>query len=217
MPLLKCLLQRGGVDARSLAEIKRRHAQKWSFLGYKFAGANLLLLGGTTPVLGRSDTLSIYSYEGLIPRRLRRGCWFGTIFGWLWSRNFELNYEENLIRLYEDLKNRKWQPGKSQCFIVTKPVRREIFAAPFRDRIVHHILIGRLNTAFEKYFIRDSYACRVGKGTHAAIRKVEHNIKSESNNGHKETYILKLDIKGFFMKTAMPCKRKFIPWDYGSL
>jgi hypothetical protein len=112
---------------------------------------------------------------------------------------FEVNYEENLIQLYEELKERTWRPGKSQCFIVTKPVRREIFAAPFRDRIVHHILIGRLNTAFEKYFIRDSYACRVGKGTHAAIRKVEHNIKSESNNGHKETYILKLDIKGFFM------------------
>ena len=112
---------------------------------------------------------------------------------------FEVNYEENLILLYNELKERTWQPGKSQCFIVTKPVRREIFAAPFRDRIVHHILIGRLNTAFEKYFIRDSYACRVGKGTHAAIRKVEHNIKSESNNGHKETYILKLDIKGFFM------------------
>ena len=112
---------------------------------------------------------------------------------------FEVNYEENLIQLYEELKERTWRPGKSQCFIVTKPVRREIFAAPFRDRIVHHILISRLNTAFEKYFIRDSYACRVGKGTHAAVRKVEHNIKSASNNGHKEAYILKLDIKGFFM------------------
>ncbi len=113
--------------------------------------------------------------------------------------NFELNYEENLIRLYEDLKNRKWQPGKSNCFIVTKPVRREIFAAPFRDRIVHHILIRRLNPVFEKYFIRDSYACRVGKGTHAAVRKVERYIKSETQNGHKKAYILKLDIKGFFM------------------
>ena len=123
-----------------------------------FCCAKTSLLLGTTDIPVRSDTLSIYSCEGLIPRRLRRGCWFGTIFGWLWSRNFELNYEENLIRLYEDLKNRKWQPGKSNCFIVTKPVRREIFAAPFRDRIVHHILIGRLNTAFEKYFIPDSYA-----------------------------------------------------------
>lgn len=112
---------------------------------------------------------------------------------------FEMNYEENLIRLYEQLKDRTWQPGKSQCFIVIKPVRREIFASPFRDRIVHHLLIRRLNPAFERYFIRDSYACRTGKGTHAAIRKVEHNIKSVSNNGHKEAYILKLDIKGFFM------------------
>lgn len=112
---------------------------------------------------------------------------------------FEVNYEENLIRLYEELRLRTWKPGKSSCFIVTKPVRREIFAAPFRDRIVHHILIRRLNPSLEKYFIHGSYACRTGKGTHAAIRKVEHYIKSTSCNGHKQAYILKLDIKGFFM------------------
>lgn len=91
---------------------------------------------------------------------------------------FELNLEENLIQLYSQLITQEWQPGKSTCFIVTRPVRREIFAAPFRDRIVHHILIRRLNSTFEKYFIYDSYACRKQKGTHAAIKRVEHFIKS---------------------------------------
>ena len=52
---------------------------------------------------------------------------------------FEVNLEQNLFVLFNQLKNRTWTPGKSTCFIVTKPVRREIFAAPFRDRIVHHI------------------------------------------------------------------------------
>lgn len=112
---------------------------------------------------------------------------------------FESNYEENLIRLYDELKSGSWVPGRSTCFIVTKPVKREIFAAPFRDRIVHHILINRLNAALEKHFIFDSYACRVGKGTHAAIKRVEHFIRQQTENGTKTAYVLKLDIKGFFM------------------
>lgn len=115
---------------------------------------------------------------------------------------FEVNLELNLIELFNQLKNRTWTPGKSTCFIVTKPVRREIFAAPFRDRIVHHILIRRLNPTFEKYFIFDSYACRKGKGTHAAIKRVEHFIKSQTNNAKSEAYVLKLDIKGFFMNVS---------------
>ena len=112
---------------------------------------------------------------------------------------FESNYEQSLVALYDELKNGTWSPGRSTCFIVTKPVKREVFAAPFRDRIVHHILISRLNAALEKHFIFDSYACRVGKGTHAAIRRVEHFIRQQSKNGTESAYVLKLDIKGFFM------------------
>lgn len=72
--------------------------------------------------------------------------------------SFEANYEENLVELFTELKNQTRKPGKSTCFIVNQSVKREIFAAPFRDRIVHHILIRRLNPYFEKYFINDSYA-----------------------------------------------------------
>ena len=72
---------------------------------------------------------------------------------------FEFNLEENLIQLYSELKAKTWIPEKSTCFIVTKPVRREIFAAPFRDRIVHHILIRHLNPTFEKYFINKINDC----------------------------------------------------------
>ena len=113
--------------------------------------------------------------------------------------SFEINLEERLVELFYELKNYTWQPGRYNAFIVTKPVRREIFAAPFKDRIVHHILINRLNQTFEKYFIFDSYACRKGKGTHAAIKRVEHFVKSESHNVQRQAWVLKLDIKGFFM------------------
>ena len=112
---------------------------------------------------------------------------------------FESDYESNVVQLYYELKSGTWSPRPSTCFIVTRPVRREIFAASFRDRIVHHLLINRLNPSFEKYFIHDSYACRVNKGTHAAIARVEHFIRSESDNGKKKAYVLKTDIQSFFM------------------
>src|SRR5574344_2470983 len=79
---------------------------------------------------------------------------------------FEVDYEHNLVQLCEDINNGTYQIGRSIAFIVDKPVKREIFAADFRDRVVHHLIIGKLNHLFEKQFINDSYSCRVGKGTH---------------------------------------------------
>lgn len=112
---------------------------------------------------------------------------------------FEVNLEENLVELYNELKDGTWQPEHSFVFIVKKPVPREIFAASFRDRIVHHLIIRRLNPYLEKYFIYDSYACRENKGTHAAISRVEHFIRSSSCNGSKNSFVLKIDIQSFFM------------------
>ena len=112
---------------------------------------------------------------------------------------FEVDYESNLITLLEEINNGTYEPGKSITFIVNKPVKREIFAADFRDRVVHHLVINKLNPLFEKEFIYDSYACRVGKGTHFGIKRVDSFIRQCSENYKKDCYILKLDIRGFFM------------------
>lgn len=112
---------------------------------------------------------------------------------------FEVDFENNLMQLYRELQTKTWHPGSCNCFIVDKPVKREIFAAPFKDRIVHHILISELEPCFEKYFIHDSYACRKGKGTHMAIKRLFHFINSQTCNNSQEAWILKMDIKGFFM------------------
>jgi retron-type reverse transcriptase len=82
---------------------------------------------------------------------------------------------------------------------VDKPVKREIFAADFRDRVVHHFIFNYISPVFEKHFINDSYSCRVGKGTHYGIQRIDHFIRSCSENYSKECYIMKLDIKGYFM------------------
>lgn len=112
---------------------------------------------------------------------------------------FEIDYEKNLVQLYNDINDRSYKIGQSMAFIVNKPVKREIFAADFRDRIVHHWLISKLNPIFEKEFINDSYACRFGKGTHFGIARVDGFIKSCSKNYTIDCYVLKLDVLGFFM------------------
>lgn len=112
---------------------------------------------------------------------------------------FELDYEANLVTLWNEINDGTYRPGKSIAFIVNKPVKREIFAADFRDRIVHHLIISKLNPLFESAFIYDSYACRTGKGTLFGIRRLERFIRSASANYSQDAYILKLDIRGFFM------------------
>jgi len=112
---------------------------------------------------------------------------------------FEVDYENSLLKLCEEINNGTYQPGKSIAFIVNRPVKREIFAADFRDRVVHHLIINKLNPLFEKEFIYDSYACRVGKGTHFGIKRIDRFIRQCSQNYTRDCYILKLDIKGFFM------------------
>ncbi|MFH1761072.1 MAG: reverse transcriptase/maturase family protein, partial [bacterium] len=112
---------------------------------------------------------------------------------------FESDYESNLITLCEEINNGSYKPVKSIAFIVKKPVKREIFAADFRDRVVHHLIINKLNPIFEKEFIYDSCACRTGKGAHFGIKRVNKFVRLCSVNYAKDCYILKLDIKGFFM------------------
>ena len=113
--------------------------------------------------------------------------------------SFELDYEHELIALWEAINTGTYTPGRSIAFIVDQPVKREIFAADFRDRVVHHLLINKLNPLFERTFIYDSYACRKGRGTHFGIGRIDRFIRQCSQNYSKDCYVLRLDIQGFFM------------------
>lgn len=75
--------------------------------------------------------------------------------------DFELDYESKLIALWKDINNRTFKAGRSITFIVKQPVMREIFAADFRDRVVHHLIIRKLLPFFEHTFSPHSYSCRV--------------------------------------------------------
>lgn len=118
-----------------------------------------------------------------------------------WTRNarrFDVRLEEHLVQLQEELEGRTYYPSRSVCFLLKQPKFREIFAADFRDRVVHHVLVDALEPDWERRFIHDSYACRKGKGTHRAVERVQTFMRRVTHNGTRPGYALQLDIQGFF-------------------
>jgi len=111
---------------------------------------------------------------------------------------FEINVEENIVKLEKELKNKTYRPSRSILFAARKPKLREIFAADFRDRVVHHILVKEFEKIWEPIFIHDSYACRIDKGTHKAVVRLQGFLRKITSNGNIRAYYLQLDIKDFF-------------------
>ncbi len=111
---------------------------------------------------------------------------------------FEWNLERNLFQLQRELENKSYRPGRSIYFVITDPSPREIFAASFKDRVVHHLLINEIEEMGEKNFIFDTFSCRKNKGTHLAIKRLKSFIGKITENCKKEAFYLQLDISGFF-------------------
>ena len=112
---------------------------------------------------------------------------------------FEMDMEHHLIVLAREIRDRTYEVSPGVGFIVTKPVRREIFAAGFRDRVVHHLLYNRIEAIAERTFITDCYSCRKGYGTSFGVKRLKRHIRSCSGNYTRKAYILKMDIQGYFM------------------
>lgn len=112
---------------------------------------------------------------------------------------FERALEENLVALHEELERGTYRPGRFLAFLVEKPKRREIFAAGFRDRVVHHLLVAHLERIWEPRLIHDSFACRRGKGTHAGVERLRSFARRVTSNGTRPAWYLQLDVRGFFV------------------
>lgn len=104
---------------------------------------------------------------------------------------FELRLEQDLLSLQRELVSGDYQPGAYRLFTRYERKPRLIAAAPFRDRIVHHALMNVIEPPLDRGFIADSYACRAGKGTHAAVRRYQ-------GWAARYTYALKMDIARYF-------------------
>lgn len=104
---------------------------------------------------------------------------------------FDLNLEKELLRLQAELKARTYRPGAYRLFTIYERKPRQIAAAPFRDRVVHHALLNAVEPLLDARFIFDSYACRPGKGVHRAVRRYQTWAK-------RYAYALKLDVARYF-------------------
>ncbi|MGH7491110.1 MAG: reverse transcriptase domain-containing protein [bacterium] len=104
---------------------------------------------------------------------------------------FEHRLEENLCALHDELAAHLYRPGNYVNFHIHEPKRRLISAAPFRDRVVHHALCNIIEPIFEKSFIFDSYANRVGKGTHRALNRCQAFAR-------RYAFFLQCDLRQYF-------------------
>lgn len=111
----------------------------------------------------------------------------------------QMEIEAELDELACSILDRTYTMRPSICFPVDRPVLREVIAADFRDRIVHHYVFDYLNPQLEQELIEDCYSCRAGKGTSYGIDRLEHHIRSCSQNYTRECWCLQLDISGYFM------------------
>jgi RNA-directed DNA polymerase len=82
---------------------------------------------------------------------------------------FALDLEKELLRLQRELEDGTYWPGAYRLFRIYERKPRTIAAAPFRDRVVHHAVMNLIEPPLDRTFIHDSYACRRGKGVHAAV------------------------------------------------
>jgi len=130
----------------------------------------------------------VYAFDNLLSaaRKAQKGKRFKPN-----CRNFNLDLEKNLLTLQRQLKEKTYKPGPYTCFKIYEPKERLISAAPYRDRVVLHALVNVIEPIFDRAMVYDSYANRLGKGTHRAVDRF-------TEFSRKQPYVLKMDIVRFF-------------------
>jgi len=111
---------------------------------------------------------------------------------------FERELEDNLFKLQKSLKHKTYKHGNYHSFYVNDPKQRHIHKAGVVDRVVHHVLYTFLYKLFDNIFIYDSYSCRLNKGTHKGVKRLEAFTRIVSKNYTIPCWALKCDIKKFF-------------------
>jgi RNA-directed DNA polymerase len=109
-------------------------------------------------------------------------------------QEFEYHLETHLWQMRRELEAGIYQFGRFHRFWIEDPKRREIRAAPFRDRVVHHALFNVLDPIFRRGFIADSYACIPGRGTHLAVERYRQFVRARAGRGYR----VQCDIKSYF-------------------
>jgi retron-type reverse transcriptase len=133
---------------------------------------------------------------------------------------FEQDLAGNLVALREALEAGTYRPAPSICFIISRPKFREVWAAAYADRVVHHLLYNQIAERFHRSFIADSCACIPGRGTLYAAKRLDHHIRSATRNWTRGrgVYYLKCDVQNFFVSIdknivrTLLARRVHEPW-----
>ena len=110
--------------------------------------------------------------------------------------NFERRLAYNLDRLHESIHNGTYKPQPYYTFTVYEPKERTIYAPSFADLVVQHAIYRVVYPIFNATFIDQSFACRIGKGTHKAADYAQTALQSAPDG----SYSIKLDIRKFFYR-----------------
>ena len=113
-------------------------------------------------------------------------------------QEFQLRLMDNILSLNSDLVNGHYRHGGYQAFKISDPKPHDIHKAAVRDRLLHHAIYRQLYPFFDRTFIADSFSCRDGKGTHAAMDRFQKFGRIVSRNNTRTCWVLKCDIKKFF-------------------
>lgn len=118
------------------------------------------------------------------------------------EHRFELNDMENIISLRDSILRRRYYPSRGVTFVVHDPVTREIVAAPFRDRVIHHFLYNICAEWWDRRFCVDSYSCRKEKGVLFGQQRLARHVAQATNNYREPAFSIALDIQGYFLSLS---------------
>ena len=109
------------------------------------------------------------------------------------------NLCENLMGLVDMLNNRKYMPQSSNCYVITDPALREIYAAQFGDRVIQHFYMKEVEEILETELVEGCSSCIKGKGTEYALKLLKKHLEETSNYGKSDCFYLKINLSGYFM------------------
>ncbi len=111
---------------------------------------------------------------------------------------FSVHLMDNILDLRQELLTKTYKHSQYEAFVINDPKTRSIHKASVKDRLLHHAIVRILYSYFDKKFIYDSYSCRVNKGTHRAVDRLNHFGRKVSRNNTKTVWVLKCDVRKFF-------------------
>lgn len=130
-------------------------------------------------------------------------------------QEFSLRLMDNLLALHAELRHHTYRHGGYQAFAIRDPKPRSIHKATVRDRLLHRAIHRVLSPFFDRTFIADSYSCRIGKGTHRALRRFRTFGYRVGRNHTRTAWVLQCDIRKFFASidqdVLLKILRQYIP------